>query len=99
MKVSDTHTAMPHIFQCVAEVAHLSSQLARRFGPVIDVRNRGALRFSPRSDRQGPSQDQPAVVRMWYGEQCRELSSHDARAMAAQLNEAAEYAERQNNCR
>ena len=71
-------------------------QVARRFGAQIDVRNRGALRLSPRSDRPSERQEQPAVVRIWHGEACRELSIADARALAAQLNEAAAYAEQQN---
>lgn len=77
-------------------VPRRASQVAQRFGPAIDVRNRGALRLNVRTDRPVPAQEQPAVVRIWTGEQCRELSAHDARALAAQLNEAAAYAEQQN---
>ncbi|GAA4021323.1 hypothetical protein GCM10022212_17780 [Actimicrobium antarcticum] len=64
---------------------------------MIDVRNRGALRLSPCSARRQPVSEQPAVVRIWHGEQCRELSVHDARSLAAQLNDAAAFADLQNN--
>jgi hypothetical protein len=37
------------------------------------------------------------VIRIWSGENCRELSVCDARSLAAQLLEAAGYAEQQNH--
>jgi hypothetical protein len=67
-----------------------------RFGAQIDVRNRGALRLNPSARGAAPAREQPAVVRMWHGEQCRELSVHEARALAAQLVAAALYADQQN---
>lgn len=70
--------------------------LVRRFGDTVDVRNRGALRMLRLAGRQAPAADAPAVVRVWHGDACRELSVHDARALAAQLVEAASYAEQQN---
>jgi len=74
-----------------------NSSVARRFGDTVDVRNRGALRVIRLAGLQVPGQDAPAVVRMWHGDSCRELSVHDARSLAAQLLEAAGYAEQQNN--
>lgn len=77
-----------------ASALRQSGTMTQRFGPGVDVRKRGALRLSPRTDRA--ALEQPAVVRIWNGEHCRELSAHDARALAAQLTEAAAYVERQN---
>ncbi len=71
-------------------------QAVQRFGTQIDVRNRGALRLGPSMRSAASTREQPAVVRMWHGEQCRELSAHEARALAAQLSAAALYAEQQN---
>jgi len=71
--------------------------LSTRFGEIVDVRNRGVLRLGRLVGIQVPEREAPAVVRMWSGEQCRELSSHQARALAAQLLEAASHAERQNS--
>jgi|GEM_PF-3401672 len=70
--------------------------VVRRFGNTVDVRNRGALKVVRLVGMQSPGNDAPAVVRMWSGENCRELSVNDARALAAQLVEAAAYAELQN---
>lgn len=72
------------------------SALVRRFGHTVDVRNRGALRMLRLAGGQAPAANAPAVVRVWHGDACRELSVHDARALAAQLMEAASYAEQQN---
>lgn len=72
------------------------SALVRSFGHMVDVRNRGALRMLRLGGRQETAADAPAVVRVWQGDACRELSVHDARALAAQLIEAAFYAEQQN---
>ncbi len=71
--------------------------LSTRFGDIVDVRNRGVLRLGRLVGIQVPQREAPAVVRIWSGEQCRELSSHQARILAAQLLEAANYAERQNS--
>ena len=70
--------------------------VSTRFGELVDVRNRGTLRLSRLVGIQVPGQEAPAVVRMWSGEHCRELTAHQARALAAQLLEAAGHAERQN---
>ncbi|MFC3111377.1 hypothetical protein ACFQAT_00090 [Undibacterium arcticum] len=72
------------------------SSVATRFGQTVDVRNRGSLRFVRLTDSQLPAIEAPAVVRVWTGEQCRELSAHPARALAAQLLEAASHADLQN---
>lgn len=71
--------------------------VATRFGEDIDVRNRGALRLGRFAGSQIAAQDAPAVVRLWSGECFRELSTHQARALAARLLEAAALAERQNS--
>ena len=63
--------------------------LVTRFGDAVDVRNRGTLRAAK-------SAAEPAVVRLWNDDQCREMSSHDARALAAQLIAAANLADAQN---
>ncbi len=73
-----------------------TSHVVQRFGTQIDVRNRGALRLGPSMRSVVCKSEQPAVVRIWYGEQCRELSAHEARALAAQLTAAAAYADQQN---
>ncbi len=70
--------------------------LSTRFGDIVDVRNRGALRLARLVGIQVPVQEAPAVVRMWTGDRCRELSAQQARVLAAQLLEAASCAERQN---
>lgn len=67
----------------------------RRFGDMVDVRNRGAFKIVNLVGAQRLGHT-PAVVRIWNGEDCRELSVHDARCLAAQLLEAAAYAEEQN---
>jgi len=88
----------PHIFVSslapgvsqTASVAPAGRQaLVTRFGDAVDVRNRGTLRAAK-------SAAEPAVVRLWNDDQCRELSSHDARALAAQLIAAANLADTQN---
>lgn len=69
-----------------------------RFGESVDVRNRGALRLTRMAGIQVSGKEAPAVVRLWSGDNCRELSINEARALAAQLLEAASYAESQNAC-
>jgi len=73
-----------------------TSSLVTRFGDVVDVRNRGTLRVGRHAGDHVETQDAPAVVRMWTDDQCRELNSHQARAMAAQLLAAADLADSQN---
>ncbi len=77
--------------------SELRKPLITRFGDAIDVRNRGALRVTRFAGSQTQTQDAPAVVRLWTDDQCRELSTHQARALAAQLLDAASLAELQNN--
>lgn len=67
-----------------------------RFGDHVDVRHRGALRLARLVGIQPPYADAPAVVRLWSGDTCKELSIAEARALAAQLIDAAAYAEAQN---
>lgn len=73
----------------VRRMAAAGSSLITRFGEAVDVRNRGTLRAAK-------SAIAPAVVRLWHDEQCREMSSHEARALAAQLIAAANLADVQN---
>lgn len=70
--------------------------VATRFGPSIDVRHRGVLKPLPHSRVAVAASQQLAVVRLWNGDCCRELSVLDARAFAAELIAAAAYAEQQN---
>lgn len=73
----------------VRRLAAAGSSLITRFGEAIDVRNRGTLRAAK-------SSAEPAVVRLWHDDQCREMSSHEARTLAAQLMAAANLADAQN---
>ena len=68
----------------------------KRFGESVDVRNRGALRINRFAGQQAVSEEAPAVVRLWMAQGCHELSPHEARALAAQLLDAAAHADRQN---
>jgi hypothetical protein len=68
-----------------------------RFGDAIDVRNRGALKVGRIADGRNQMSDSPAVVRIWSDDQCRELSSQQARILAAQLLAAADLADAQNS--
>jgi hypothetical protein len=68
-----------------------------RFGDAVDVRSRGALRITRFAGSQAGLQETPAVVRLWVADQCQELSSHHARALAAQLLAAAALADSQNS--
>jgi hypothetical protein len=72
--------------------------ISTRFGNMVDVRSRGALRVMRLVGIQTPASDTPAVVRLWSGETCRELSVNEARALASQLTDAATHAELQNGC-
>ncbi len=81
----------------VTPVAEARKPPVTRFGEAIDVRNRGALKMGRFAGSQAAVQDAPAVVRLWTAQQCRELSSHQARALAAQLLAAALLADTQNS--
>ncbi len=75
-----------------------SQPVLTRFGDTVDVRRRGALRLGRFAGSQTPrTMDAPAVVRLWRADECREMTSHQARALAAQLLEAATLADTQNN--
>jgi hypothetical protein len=67
-----------------------------RFGDAVDVRRRGALRLSRFAGTRPRTEDLPAVVRIWMADQCRELTTHQARALAEQLLAAAALADSQN---
>jgi hypothetical protein len=67
-----------------------------RFGDTVDVRRRGALRLSRFAGTQPRTSDIPAVVRIWIGDQCKELTSNQARALAEQLLAGASLADSQN---
>ncbi len=67
-----------------------------RFGDIVDVRRRGALRMGRFAGTQTRTQTAPAVVRLWNEDRCRELSAHQARSLAAQLLEAATMVDAQN---
>ena len=73
----------------------LPVRVATRFGPSIDVRNRGALKVASAATTTTAPRHL-AVVRIWNGDCCREMSVTDARIFAAQLMAAASYAENQN---
>ena len=73
----------------VRRLAATASSLITRFGEAVDVRHRGTLRAAK-------SAVGPAVVRLWHDDQCREMNSHEARALAAQLIAAANLADAQN---
>lgn len=72
------------------------SRVATRFGPAIDVRNRGVFKVLTNTLHATANQHL-AVVRIWSGDSCREMSSDDARIFASQLIAAAAYAESQNS--
>jgi len=74
-----------------------SRALITRFGDAIDVRNRGALKVGRIAGGQAQQRDTPAVVRIWSDDQCRELTSQQARILAAQLIAAADLADAQNS--
>lgn len=67
-----------------------------RFGDAVDVRRRGALRLSRFAGTQPRTEEVPAVVRVWLANQCKELTSHQARSLAEQLLAAATLADSQN---
>lgn len=87
-----------HVSSKVVEAyAEARQPLTTRFGDCIDVRNRGALKIGRFAGSQVQTQDAPAVVRLWNDERFRELTTHQARVLAAQLLEAASLVERQNS--
>ncbi|MGZ3159205.1 MAG: hypothetical protein ACXU7D_06670 [Burkholderiaceae bacterium] len=67
-----------------------------RFGDAVDVRRRGALRLSRFAGTRPRTENLPAVVRIWMADQCKELTTHQARALAEQLLAAAILADSQN---
>jgi hypothetical protein len=108
MMKSPSFSVQAHSTRPPAAFAERRTPVSTRFGDFVDVRKRGALRsvriasavsvgsaqFSSVQEREAP-----AVVRLWSGENCRELSINEARALAAQLIDAADYAESQNASR
>ena len=72
-------------------------RLITRFGEMVDVRNRGAVRISRFAGSTAAPQHAPAVVRLWHAEQCKEMTAHEARAFAEQLLAAAALADSQNS--
>ena len=84
--------------------AAVAPALVTRFGSRVDVRNRGAVRIRRLAggagiggaDEQGAASLAPAVVRLWHADCCDELTIAEARALAAQLMEAAALADGQN---
>jgi hypothetical protein len=89
------HQRTPQPLQ-VVKVAERQA-LITRFGETIDVRNRGTLKVGRFAGSHAQSQDAPAVIRVWNDDQCRELTSHQARALAAQLLAAATLVDAQNS--
>lgn len=75
----------------------IQKRLITRFGELVDVRNRGAVRIGRFAGSRSALENAPAVVRVWHAESCREMSSHEARAFAGQLLAAAALAESQNS--
>lgn len=73
------------------------ARLITRFGEMVDVRNRGAVRIGRFAGSAVSPQHAPAVVRLWHAEQCKEITAHEARAFAAQLLAAAALADSQNS--
>jgi hypothetical protein len=80
-----------------AQVDPVRQALVTRFGERIDVRNRGTLKVGRFAGSHAEAQHAPAVVRMWTDDQCCELTSHQARALAAQLLAASDLADAQNS--
>jgi len=83
--------------QIATKIAVERPTLITRFGDTVDVRNRGTLKVARFAGSHAQTQDAPAVVRIWTDEQCRELTSSQARGLAAQLLAAASLADAQNN--
>lgn len=86
---------VPATLSSIAKRLPIASSLVTRFSEQVDVRHRGVLRTSASISQinAGPA---PAVVRLWRDSTCDEMSAREARALAAQLMEAAALAERQN---
>ena len=93
---SPLQSVLPSAPYSQSGTARSRGAVTTRFGQTVDVRNRGSLRIVRLTGGQTPASEEPAVVRVWNGEQCRELSPHAARALAAQLLEAASHADQQN---
>ncbi|GAC1418030.1 MAG: hypothetical protein NVSMB6_20180 [Burkholderiaceae bacterium] len=75
----------------------IGSPAVTRFGDRVDVRSKDVVRITRFANGQSRLQDAPAVVRIWHNDQCRELTSHEARRFAAQLLAAAMLADSQNS--
>lgn len=89
-------TRLTHEFDAQERMAGVPPRLITRFGDMVDVRNRGAVRIGRFAGTAAAPEHAPAVVRLWYAEQCKEMSAHEARAFAAQLLAAAALADSQN---
>jgi hypothetical protein len=94
MRAQDQRAPQP---LSLAKVAVERQALVTRFGETIDVRNRGTLKVGRFAGSHSQTQDAPAVVRIWTDDQCREFTSHQARALAAQLQAAATLVDAQNS--
>lgn len=93
-RTSSTSAMPSHTFH--TKPASLLSPVLTQFGEQVDVRKRGALRMSRLAGGHEHSVETPAVVRLWHEDQCRELSAHQARALASQLLLAADLVDSQN---
>jgi hypothetical protein len=91
---TEQHSALSRL---TAQVDPARQALVTRFGERIDVRNRGTLKVGRFAGSHAEAQHAPAVVRIWTDDQCCELTSHQARALAAQLLAAANLADAQNS--
>lgn len=87
--------AAPAVNSATVYPSVLPPRVATRFGPLVDVRNRGVLK-APRRVFQTINNPHCAVVRVWQGDCCREMTAAEARSLAAQLMAAANHAENQN---
>lgn len=93
--VSSQPQAAPTVPSPTIYPAVPSPRVATRFGPLVDVRNRGVLK-APRRVFQTTNSPHCAVVRVWQGDCCREMTAAEARSFAGQLMAAASHAENQN---
>ena len=89
------NSAPAHHNKLLEQTLDLHAPVLTQFGDLVDVRKRGALRIM-RTAGAPRNLETPAVVRLWHEEQCRELSAHQARALANQLLAAADLVDSQN---
>lgn len=89
-------TQLAGALEAQERMAAAPPRLITRFGEMVDVRNRGAVRIGRFAGTGASTQHAPAVVRLWHAEQCKEITAHEARAFAAQLLAAAALADSQN---